>query len=363
MRTRVVLLAALVALVVGLVFWSRSTPTPDLSVQREPPAARDDLGHRVDPVLKALRARARESDAGMQLAAAHPQPAQNVVARFGWGSGEGQLGRNRPESGNPEGPMSLAVGPNGQVVVLDQVNERLVRLGPGGKVVGSTPLPVRGAQDVTVAPDGTSLVLDRLLDKSVALVGPDGKVAGTLAVEGPGIPEGGAVTGVFADGKDVYVEREHADQVKLGVTSGEAAAARDEVPGRLSKDGTLYLTAGISEPGGSRVYLMAIERANRAPRFSREYQMGTAVLALDLLDTDRSGIIYLGAVVAPDGEPAMIDLMCLDPLDGRPLGFTRIPANESADETFKELVVPDEGGVLYLYRTEEGAELRRYDCR
>ena len=108
---------------------------------------------------------------------------------------------------------------------------------------------------------------------------------------------------------------------------------------------------------------MAIERANRQPRFSREYNLPNPVFALDLLDTDRVGIIYLGLVAAPEGQPSMVTLLCLDPLDGRPLGMTQFPANDSPEETFRELTVPEEGGVLYLYRTDQGAELRRYDCR
>ena len=89
------------------------------------------------------------------------------------------------------------------------------------------------------------------------------------------------------------------------------------------------------------------------------------MIALDLLDTDGSGVIYLGAVIQAAGQtpaqspPPSILLLCIDPLDGRPLGTTPLPANTDADETFKQLVVPEEGGVLYLHRTEQGAELRR----
>lgn len=365
MKRPFLLMAIVVLAGLAILVWFLTRP--DAAV--EPVAAKEPKAKPVaespaaPEALQTLRTRARELDAGVAVEPAHGQ-AKNVVAKFGWGSGPDQLGRNRPENGNPEGPMSLAVAPGGEVVVLDQVNERLLKLDKNGKMLSSTPLPVRGAQDVAVAKDGTALVLDRSLDKSVALVGPDGKVTGTLAVEGGGIPEGGAVTGVFSDGKDVYVEREHADQVKIGTTSGQAAATRDEVPGRLSKDGTVYLTAGISQPGAPGVYLMAIEAQSRQPRFSQQYQLAAPVLALTLLDTDRSGIIYLAALLEPaEGAQAMMSLMCLDPLDGRPLGVTQIPASSDADETFRELTVGEEGGVLYLYRSEQGAELQRYDCR
>jgi hypothetical protein len=56
-------------------------------------------------------------------------------------------------------------------------------------------------------------------------------------------------------------------------------------------------------------------------------------------------------------------LLCLDPRDGAPLGRAERPANESPEETVRELVVLDQGGVLYLHRTDEGAQLTRWDCR
>src|SRR5262245_33049182 len=47
-----------------------------------------------------------------------------------WGSAPGQLGRRRGSEEAPEGPMSFAVGPGGDVLVLDQVNARVQRFGP-----------------------------------------------------------------------------------------------------------------------------------------------------------------------------------------------------------------------------------------
>ena len=100
-----------------------------------------------------------------------------------------------------------------------------------------------------------------------------------------------------------------------------------------------------------------IERATQAHRFTREVPMMAPLHQLLLLDTDRSGVIYLGAVVLRPGtggeELPSIAILCLDPLDGRPLGRAALPANTDADETFRELMVLDEGGVMLLHRTED----------
>ena len=364
MVAAVVFVAAL--LVVGVMLW------PQDKAQREAENARNVLVEPSDEPtvarsLQALRQRAHTVDAG-EIPQASGTGQGSVFATFGWGSGEGQLAHKRPDEANPEGPMSLALDKYGNVTVLDQVNDRVVKLDKTGKVVGSTPLTVQGAQDLTVAADGTTLVLDRVIDKSVAVIGADGKLIGELKLEGKNLEEGGAATGVFTDGEDVYVEREHGDLVKIGTTKGKVDAEREEVPGRISRDGTAYLTAGIAVMGEDRVYVGAIEKASRQQRFQREYRLGTPVTGLMLLDTDRSGVIYLGAltmvpVPGKDEPRPMVLLLCLDPLDGRPLGRAELPANMNADETFRELVVMDEGGVLYLYRTAEKAQIQKYDCR
>jgi hypothetical protein len=90
-------------------------------------------------------------------------------------------------------------------------------------------------------------------------------------------------------------------------------------------------------------------------------------MALNGLDTDRAGVIYLGVVVeqagsTPETPKFGVTLLCLDPLDGRPLGQTRFAANTMPEETFRELTVLPEGGVLYLERTEAGPRVVRYPC-
>jgi hypothetical protein len=49
--------------------------------------------------------------------------------------------------------------------------------------------------------------------------------------------------------------------------------------------------------------------------------------------------------------------------DGHPMNTVQLPPNTSADETFRELAVQNEGGVVYAHRTEAGMTLERYDCR
>lgn len=291
-----------------------------------------------------------------------------VVASFGWGSGAGNLGRSVPDEANPEAPMSLTLDATGTAWILDQVNGRLVKVDRNGQPAGEVPLPVQAAQDVVVTADGKALVMDRLVDKAVAVLGPDGKPLGELPIVGKGLEEGGASTGLFTSGDDVYVEREHGDSVRIGSTSGKADPERPEIPGRPGQDDASYLTANIVEPRDGTVMVTAIEKANLAHRFTRLYALGSPVVMLNLLDADRRGTIYLAATVerptsTPERPDFAVGLLCLDGLDGRPVGQAVLPANTMPEETFREFAVLPEGGVMALERTPEGPRLVRYACQ
>lgn len=365
-RTRWALLVAVVVLIgVGL-WWALSGSAAPGDVAAGGGSAVVGAGAQPGPSGAAKRPAAVAS---VDADAAAAPSSTGAFATFGWGAGTGDLGRNRPTEGNPEGPMSLTVDASGAVWILDQVNGRLVKLGKDGKPASTVKVSVQAPQDVVVTKDGTALVLDRLADKSVGVVAPDGTPKGELPIVGKGLPEGGASTGVFADGKDVYVEREHADLVRVGHTDGTTDPERPEVPGRPTRDGKTYLTANIVEAPAGRVMVTAIDRATRAHRFTREYTIKGAVLGLNLLDSDATGVIYLGALVetaapaggAGGGGPGIL-VLCADPLDGKPLGHASFPANTDADETFRELTLADDGTLYFLHRTETGAELLRARC-
>ena len=287
-----------------------------------------------------------------------------------WGSGPGALGKTRPQEGNPEAPMSLTLDAQGNVLVVDQVNNRLARFDRQGKSLGSLPLTLQAAQDVQVALDGTTAVLDRLVDKSVALVGPDGALRGELPVVGKNFPEGGAATALVVDGNDVYLEREHGDLVRIGDSSGNVDPERPEIPGRPTHDGKSYISAGITDASAGKVFINAIDRSSLKHMYTRELALGVPVTAITFLDSDRLGIIYMALLLQEPGKagggdaaPALtLRLLCLDPLDGRPTGQATLPLNTLPEETFRDLTMSDRGGVLYSYRSVAGVQVQHHDC-
>ncbi len=371
-KTRVKAAALVVLLVLGAVLalvWWGMRPTRAV-VEAEPPKAFDveDSGVRSPAqAVGSVPTESRSSAAGDggRAPAAGEEP---VVTGFAaaWGAGLGQLGRSRPEEGNPEAPMSFAVGRGGVALVLDQVNGRMVRYGADGTVLDALPTTQQVPQDLVQARDGTTLVLDRLGDKTVAVL-KDGKLVGDLPLEGKSVGEAGGVTGVFVDGEDVYVEREHGPLVRVGDTSGRPDSEQPEVPGRPSRDGQSFVMAGIVDALAGRLFVNSVARPSLERRFTRELRVGQPALSIILLDTDLSGVIYLAAVLDPrlGGGPGVpsVKLLCLAAADGAPLGSADLPANTGPEETLRDLVVLDAGGVIYAQRTEQGVTYTPYDCR
>lgn len=258
--------------------------------------------------------------------------------------------------------MSLANDPNGKIHILDQINHRVVHRGADGKLEGTSELTLRGAQDIAVGKDGSMAVLDRLVDKAIALYDPSGAVRGQLPIEGEGVEEPGHVTGVFIDGKDVYVEREHGPLVKIGDVEGRPADKRDEIPGRPSRDGLSFLNAGIIDGPNGRAYVSAIDRASNEHRFTRELRFKSEIRSIVLLDSDKLGTIYFAVSLFEEPSTEWVILQCLDPLKGVPIGSATLPPNTMPEETFRDFAVLDTGGVIYAVRSDDGVTYKRYDC-
>jgi|LNFM01.1.fsa_nt_gb hypothetical protein len=375
--TRSALLAIVALFVAGLLWLSLRPPAASTQNQTSSDASQRDGGALVDPVRLPEPTRqnlAMDSDAAGD--AARGEQGQ-VIARASWGSGPDQLGHSRPQEANPEAPMSHILGPDGTIHVLDQVNRRIQRFSRDGRLLGSTPVSLLGAQDVALGRDGSYVLMDRLADRRIAIVGQDGRERASLSITGEHIERTGNVTGVFVDGDQVLVEREHGPLVRVGDTNGRAAEPREEVPGRPTRDGRAWITAGITDAAAGRLYINAVARPSREHMFTRELRVAMNARTLVMLDSDARGTLYLGALgvarsavstapiagdaAAPEREQVL--LMCIDGTTGRIKGQATLPPNTSADEAFREFAVPDEGGVIYAVRNDQGVEFRRYDCR
>ena len=279
----------------------------------------------------------------------------NVVLAARWGSGRGELGRSRPQEGNPEGPMSFARAGD-DLLVLDQVNGRVARYDANGKLRGTFEA-TETTQDLAVAKDGTVVLLDRLADKTVRLVDKNGRPLGALPLPPDRVEDPGLVTGVFVDGKDVYVEKEHGVLTRIGSTDGSAADPA-ELTGRPTKDGTLLLMAVLAS-AEAHVTLNAFDRRAGSLRFARVIQFPRPARQIMLLDSDMRGTLYVGVLA---GTPQLVHIACLDAGDGRVIGRLSVPTSATPEEAFRDFTIADDGTILLALRTEEGIEYRSAHC-
>ena len=90
----------------------------------------------------------------------HSRAPSSVVRAFSWGRGDAALGLDSGREQSRIGPSAFDVAPDGSVVLLDQVNRRLVVLRHGARPV-HVPIEFSGGEgDLAVGGDGTVYVLD-----------------------------------------------------------------------------------------------------------------------------------------------------------------------------------------------------------
>jgi len=294
---------------------------------------------------------------------AQPGATGRAIVSGDWGGEPGQFGRRRDAEANPEGPMALAAA-GGEVAVVDQINRRVQRF-KDGKLTGTIPIGGDTVQDMALAPGGRTVLLDRLVDGTVQIYGPDGKLENQLAIAGKGIDEGGDVTGVFADDGGIYVERQHGSVIRLADARGATDSERSELLGRPSRDGRFVLQAEIADPAGAML-VRASNRSNGELAWVQTVRTDAPILHVVMLDSDRAGNVYVAAEVGresaePPYELGDVHVVALRLGNGGIVtGQLRLPALGAADETFRPLTVDDDG-VLYLMLAQDGGlQVLRY---
>lgn len=360
MDRRLLAVLGLVALSLGLYLITRGGSTDETpSVRARPSAAA--LTTTATARVPAPRAAASAAPVVRPTGTSTRPASSRVVLEAPWGSALGQVGRRDANESNPEGPMALAVQGD-DVVLLDQANARVQRFRRGVAIssfqVGDT------AQDLALGPGGTTVLLDRLVDKSVTIHAPDGARLGEIPLAGKGIEDPSDTTGVFVDDDGVWVEREHASMVRVATGDGAADEARPEVPGRRTKDGRRVVTAALGSAAEGTVLVTAFERADLAIAWAVTVQLSRPIVQLVLLESDAAGQVYLAA----EGARERADLSVYDVAlmivrlapDGAVSGVIELPWAASGDEVLRPLTVGEDGAVYVMAPTATGLAVSRH---
>lgn len=281
---------------------------------------------------------------------------------IGFGDGPLDVGRRRDPETAAVGPSAIAIDRDGRLLINDPVHGRVLLLDRDGKPRATIKLPSPTVDDIVALADGSVGVLDRLGEKSVWRVGPDGKPRGEYAIEGGGLREASGTTGLFADPEGgLFVEVGHQTLQRVDGPTGP----RQTLPGRPRRDGGIYLRCAIADRKAGIVRLDALLR-DGTPAWTVNLPLGAPVLRIRLVDSDLTGSSYVGAEVGLESSTppyAIVDqklvLVGIDPA-GQPRGTLALPTKPAPEETFRELTVGDDGTIYRMVITDQGVTIETY---
>ncbi len=285
-----------------------------------------------------------------------------LVLELPWGDGDAEVGRRGGDESSPVGPMSFAVGPDGFIHVLDQVNYRVLRFDPAGQLDLEMTLPATTFQDVAVAPDGALLVVDRLVRSSILVLDEAGGTVGEYGVLSEAIPEGGGISATFVLDDGVWLEWAHTYTVR--VLDEQLLPCEPTVAaGRVLRGGEARVRAALDGWGGADVWLEEMETTRTV-----------ADLHLDPADRiDR--IIWIeaddeGRVVVALHLWARTGIPLLDHVEVLLLGADltvqetfRSPHVIVEWEQFREFKLTPDGDLYQMAFTDRGMKLLRWRLR
>jgi len=357
------LLLAAVALLAGTIWLVRSLASAN-SQERTADTIDEP---RPSPTTKRAQPSAVRSALGESKKTKLPQ--EKLLFRAPWGSGSREVGRRKARESNPEAPMSLIPGANGGLLLLDQVNQRILRRDAQGRDLAPVPIGSTTAQDIALSPNGDIAVLDRIgKNPSVEVRDSSGKLKGRFKVVGGRITKGGGITGLFYGPGGIYAENDSDDLVLVADKDGKQTDLEQVLPGRPTRDGKQFIKAGIASRKAGKVYVQSHD-IKGALLWEVPLTLDRPVLQILLLASDSSGRIYLGAEVGredPQTQKTVDQATAVQRLSrlGKPDGVLLLPASTTDPaETYRPLSVSPDGVVYQMLPSALGVTVTAYRFR
>lgn len=286
-------------------------------------------------------------------------PAGVEVLRVRTGYGADEVGAVEPQEANPEGPMSFAVSPDGELYILDQLNARL-QIFRDGKRVRSVPIPGQTFVDIELIGGERILLLDNLVKKSLVVLDRRGGTIRTVPLEGQGVGEAAEVIALEARAegpwKGIWVMAEER-WIRIATDDGAADPSRLVLVGRPSFDGKRLLRAELR--GEAAVSVLSTAHLEAASWDRTEIAFERPVLQVLGLWDGPKGSVFVGVRLDAGGSEADI-VVRLSP-DGREIGRVPLASSMAPHEIFRPVrVLPD--GRIYQMMLEGGhLVVRMYD--
>ncbi|MFH2009210.1 MAG: hypothetical protein ABI333_21655 [bacterium] len=198
------------------------------------------------------------------------------------------VGRIVGSEADSEGPKSFAVKPDGGVLLLDQVNLRVLNLDEDGGLLGTIDLPGSTFDDVEQYEGRAVLALDRLVAKTLLVMDMQGTHLAEVTLEGRGIERSGLITALLPRKDGVWLEVRHRYSVKV-LDSRLQPCERQILLGRPLEQGR-SLHGALDGAGG--VSLWTSRRNARSSLHSVTLSGQDPVRRIVWLDEDDLGAVY-----------------------------------------------------------------------
>jgi hypothetical protein len=226
---------------------------------------------------------------GFVTSLAHLAPAVDPVQPWRFLPWDKEAGRVLGSEADSEGPKSFAVKPDGGLLVLDQVNRRVVDLDAAGKIAGTIAIPGVTFDDVEQYGGRAILLLDRLVSRRLLVMDMRGAVLTEVAVQGRGIERSGLITAMLPRPDGVWLEVQHHHSVKV-LDRNLAPCDRQIVMGRPVANAA-SLRAALDGAGG--VTVQTGPRDGRATARSLTLTGEAPVDRIVWFDGDTDGFVHV----------------------------------------------------------------------
>ncbi|PKN44879.1 MAG: hypothetical protein CVU59_10575 [Deltaproteobacteria bacterium HGW-Deltaproteobacteria-17] len=276
------------------------------------------------------------------------------------------VGRILGDEADSSGPKSFAVKGDGGLLILDQVNLRVLDFDPAGRELPAYPLPGPAFDDVGEAGGRYVLALDRLVTRTLLVFDLDGSIVTELDLVGHGIEHAGLITAMFARTDGVWLEVSHRHSVRV-LDAAMRPCERRIVLGRPIEGGR-SLIGRLDRPAGGATISIGPRNAAK-PDATITIPGELPIRRIVQLDADAKGrvlVVLHEALFAGTPPFGMLDeryrLIRLD--DGLAgLWTARSPWVLTELDQRQEVRLGPDGGVWQMFFTWEGVFIARLDGR
>jgi hypothetical protein len=280
--------------------------------------------------------------------------------RIKTGSGSDNLGIILPDEANPEGPMSFALGKDGEIYILDQLNFR-IQVFKNNKRIKTIPIPKDKSldfKDLEVTPENKIVLAGEFFKEGRAektyiyMLDLDGKVLNLIKTE-PCPPE----IHIVAEGQ--YAGIWLCSQRISSIDGKETDRIR--VPGKLSSDSKRIIDAKIIGEVSAVLYR---SEENCLSRWEPEVTVYFNMPIVNLLGIwdDIKGRIYLGAFLADEKRGRYSNLVIIFSSDLREIGRVKLMVSGEPYEIWRSVKVSPEGSIYQLYiDKKQYAVIKKYE--